>query len=418
MARMWSLLVSVAIAYAAIVALVFLFQSHLVYFPNVGREVAVTPQAYGLAFEAVTIATQDGEKLAAWWVPAPQSRGAVLIFHGNAGNISHRIDYLSMFHKLGYATLIIDYRGYGNSTGSPSEEGTYRDAEAAWRWLLEDRGVKAGDVVLMGESLGGAVAAWLAARVAPRAVVLASTFTSVPDLGAQVYPFLPVRLVSRFSYDNRAAVKAIKAPLLIAHSAQDDIIPYSHGRALFEAANEPKQFLEMKGGHNEGFLFVRQEWVAQLGKFLERAATKASATESTEKEITMERKFINPEGMNRPGTYTPVVTVRGGKTIHISGQVALDERGQLVGGKDLKAQTEQVYRNLGLALKGAGATFQDVVKITTYVVNYQPEYRSLMHEVRSRHFSKENPPASTLVGVQSLATADFLVEVEAVAFTD
>ncbi len=132
----------------------------------------------------------------------------------------------------------------------------------------------------------------------------------------------------------------------------------------------------------------------------------------------MERKFINPEGMNRPGTYTPVVTVRGGKMVYISGQVPLDERGQLVGGTDLKAQTEQVYRNLGLALTGAGATFGDVVKITTYVVNYKPEYRSLMHEVRSRHFSRENPPASTLVGVQSLATAAILVEVEAVAFTE
>ena len=132
----------------------------------------------------------------------------------------------------------------------------------------------------------------------------------------------------------------------------------------------------------------------------------------------MERQFINPEGMNRPGTYTPVVTVRGGKIIYISGQVALDERGQLVGGGDLKAQTEQVYRNLGLALKGAGAGFQDVVKITTYVVNYKPEYRSLMHEVRSRHFSRENPPASTLVGVQSLARPDILVEIEAVAVAE
>jgi uncharacterized protein len=274
MARMWSVLVSLALAYAAVVALVFVFQSHLVYFPNVGREVGVTPQAYGLPFEAVTIATQDGEKLSAWWVPAPQFRGAVLIFHGNAGNISHRLDYLQMFHGLGYASLIIDYRGYGRSTGSPSEKGTYRDAEAAWRWLVEDRSIKAGDIVLMGESLGGAVAAWLAARVPSRAVVLASTFTSVPDLGAQIYPFLPVRLVSRFSYDSKAALKAIKAPLLIAHSREDDIIPYSHGRALFDGANEPKEFLEMKGGHNDGFLFVRQEWVTQLAAFLERAARK------------------------------------------------------------------------------------------------------------------------------------------------
>ena len=274
MTRMWSLLASVAIAYTGIVALVFLFQSHLVYFPNVGREIGVTPQAYGLAFEAVTIATQDGEKLGAWWVPATQSRGAVLIFHGNAGNISHRLDYLQMFHKLAYSSLIIDYRGYGKSTGSPSEQGTYRDAVAAWRWLVEDRGIKAGDIVLLGESLGGAVAAWLGTHVKPRAVVLASTFTSIPDLGAQIYPFLPVRLVSRFSYDSMAAVKAIRSPLLIAHSRDDDIIPYSHGRALFEAANEPKAFLDMQGGHNDGFLFVRQEWVAQLGAFLERAAPK------------------------------------------------------------------------------------------------------------------------------------------------
>ncbi len=270
----WNIIVSVAIAYAVIVVLVFLFQSRLVYFPQIGREVAVTPQAYGLPFEAVTIATGDGEKLAAWWVPAAGARGTVLIFHGNAGNISHRLDYLAMFHRMSYATLIVDYRGYGQSTGSPSEEGTYRDAEAAWRWLTVERGVKAGDIVLFGESLGGAVAAWLAARVTPRALILASTFTSVPDLGAQVYPFLPVRLISRFSYDTRAALQALKAPVLIAHSREDDIVPYAHGQALFVAASEPKQFLEMRGGHNDGFIFMRQEWVAQLGAFLERAAAR------------------------------------------------------------------------------------------------------------------------------------------------
>ena len=274
MRHMWSLLVSVLVAYAGVLVLVFLFQSQLVYFPNVGREVTVTPQSYGLAFETVTIATEDGERLAGWWVPAPQARGTVLIFHGNAGNISHRLDYLAMFHKLGHASLIIDYRGYGRSTGSPSEQGTYRDAEAAWRALTSERKIAAGDIVIFGESLGGAVAAWLAARVRPRALVLASTFTSVPDLGAQVYPFLPVRLLSRFSYDTMGAVRALKAPVLIAHSREDDIIPYSHGQALFAAANEPRQFLDLKGGHNDGFLFVRPEWVAQVGAFLERVAPK------------------------------------------------------------------------------------------------------------------------------------------------
>lgn len=266
---LWKLLLLLVLAYAALVALVYVFQSRLVYFPQIGREMAATPLAYGLSFEPVTLATDDGEKLAAWWVPVDDAAGTVLIFHGNAGNISHRVDYLRMFNQLGYASLIIDYRGYGQSTGAPSEGGTYRDAEAAWSWLTKTRGVAPGDIVLLGESLGGAVAAWLAARVAPRGLILASTFTSVPELGAQVYPFLPVRLISRFSYNTREAVTAVKAPVLVAHSRDDDIIPFAHGAALFEAAHEPKRFLEMRGGHNDGFLFMRDEWVAQLAAFLE-----------------------------------------------------------------------------------------------------------------------------------------------------
>jgi len=132
----------------------------------------------------------------------------------------------------------------------------------------------------------------------------------------------------------------------------------------------------------------------------------------------MEKQFINPEGLARPGTYTPVVTARGGKTIWIAGQVPQDAAGQLVGRGDLPAQIEQVYRNLQLALAGAGATFNDVVKLNVYVVNYKPEYRDLLNEARSRHVSKENPPASTLIGVQALAREGFLVEIEAVAVVD
>jgi fermentation-respiration switch protein FrsA (DUF1100 family) len=128
----------------------------------------------------------------------------------------------------------------------------------------------ADDIVVFGESLGGAVASWLAVRHAPRAVILASTFSSVPDLGAEVYPFLPVRLISRIDYDNRANLRAVRAPVLIAHSREDDIIPYAHGRALFEAANEPKQFLDLAGGHNDGFIFLRDEWVQALSGFLAR----------------------------------------------------------------------------------------------------------------------------------------------------
>ena len=268
----WNILIFVAIAYAAIVMMLFLFQSRLVYFPNIDRELSITPQAYGLDFESVNLPTEDGETLHAWWVPAKDARGTILFFHGNAGNISHRIDYLRMFRKLGYATLIFDYRGYGNSTGSPSEAGTDRDAAAAWRWLTQTRGLRPEEIVYVGESLGAAVASGLAARHPPRALVLLSTFTSVPDLGAKIYPFIPVRLISRYSYDNRAYVRQINVPVLVAHSRQDDIIPFAHGREIFLAANEPKQFLEMSGGHNDGFIFMREEWVGVLAAFLERYA--------------------------------------------------------------------------------------------------------------------------------------------------
>jgi len=295
------LLIPLGIAYGAVLVLVFLFQSHLVFFPGTGREAVLTPLSYGMQFESLQIRTADGETLDAWWVPAEDARGIVLFFHGNAGNISHRLDYLLMFHRLRYSTLIVDYRGYGRSTGTPSEAGTYRDAEAAWEHLRHARMARPQDVVIAGESLGGAVATWLAAEMSlipdpspegrrearapafpseertkagmgPRAVVLFSTFTSVNDLGGEVYWFLPVRLLSRIGYDNLENLKRIRAPVFIAHSRDDDIVPYAHGKRLYETANEPKTFLEMRGGHNDGFIFTQPEWVAQLAAFLDRHA--------------------------------------------------------------------------------------------------------------------------------------------------
>jgi len=265
-----NILISAITVYAVILLLVFLFQARLVYFPEVGRALVATPRAVGLDFEEVRLAA-DGATLHGWWVPATAARGAVLILHGNAGNISHRLEYLTMFNRLGYAVLIIDYRGYGRSSGTPSEDGTYRDGEAAWRHLTEIRKFAPRDIVLFGESLGGGVATWLALQHPPRALVLASTFTSAPDLGAQVYPWLPVRWLARIDYNNLERIPRIAAPVLIAHSKGDDIIPFSHGQALFNAAREPKQFLEMRGGHNDGFIFAREEWVREVGAFLERA---------------------------------------------------------------------------------------------------------------------------------------------------
>lgn len=276
---LWNVLGSIAIAYAAIVALLFVFQSRLIYFPETGREIATSPQAYGLEYSTHDIRTEDGETLHSWWIPASRdgkpALGSVLLFHGNAGNISHRLDYARMFNRLGYACLLVEYRGYGRSSGTPSEEGTYRDALAAWKWLSETRGARPQDIVIAGESLGGAVASWLAVQHAPRALLLMSTFTSVPDLAAKIYPFFPVRQISRFYYDNLANLRRIKAPVLVAHSRDDEIVPFAHGEALFAAASEPKQFLELRGGHNAGFVFAREDWVRAVEAFLQRHAPDA-----------------------------------------------------------------------------------------------------------------------------------------------
>jgi len=269
-----NLLIAAAVAYALMILFVFLYQPRLVYFPQVERELTATPRAAGLDYEDVTLTTADNVKLHGWWVPSRNARGTILLMHGNAGNISHRLGYLTMFNRLGYSVLLFDYRGYGKSGGHPDEEGTYRDAEAAWLHLAATRNVAPRDIVMVAESLGGGVATWLALKYPPRALVLASTFRSVPDLGAQIYPWLPVRLLARITYDNLARIAKVDAPVLIAHSREDDVIPFVHGEALFAAAREPKQMLVLAGGHNDGFLFTRDAWIAAVGAFLDRIAIK------------------------------------------------------------------------------------------------------------------------------------------------
>lgn len=259
-----------AVVYLAILLLMFVLQSRFVFLPQVARGGTPTPRDAGLDYEDVQLRTSDGETLHGWWVPSRAARGAVLILHGNAGHVAHRIGYLPTLHELGYASLLIDYRGYGRSSGSPSEQGTYRDASAAWQYLVAVRGLKPRDIVILGESLGGGVATWLALEHPPRALVLASSFTSVPDLAATVYPWLPVRWLTRIQYNSLDRIGRIDAPVLIAHSRDDDLVPYAHAERLFAAAHEPRQLLTMSGGHNDTFLFSRPEWAAAVGAFLQR----------------------------------------------------------------------------------------------------------------------------------------------------
>lgn len=269
MKALLGLLVVLVGSYGALVALVYAMQSRLLYLPNVaGRELVTTPAAAGLPFETVRIETGDGLALHGWFVPAADACRVVLFFHGNAGNISHRIDSLQVFHALGLDVLIVDYRGYGQSEGHPSEQGTYADARAAWRWLTQERGYRSEQVVLFGRSMGAAIAAELATRVAPAAVILESAFTSVPDLAARYYWYLPVRSLARFAYATGDLVDGIDAPVLVVHSREDEIVPFEHGRAIFERAREPKALLEITGDHNSGFVTSGDHYVGGLRAFL------------------------------------------------------------------------------------------------------------------------------------------------------
>jgi pimeloyl-ACP methyl ester carboxylesterase len=271
-----NIVIAVAGIYAVLMLLLYLMQARLLYYPEIGRDVTTTPRAVGLAFEDVWLDAGDGVRLHGWFVGRPEPRGVALILHGNAGSIALRLDWVRMFHDLGYASFVVDYRGYGRSSGTPTEEGTYADARLAWAHLTGSRGFAGRDIVLVGESLGGAIAACLAARETPRALVLHSAFTSIPDLAAQIYRFLPVRWLSRFRYDTRACLDKVAAPVLVAHSPHDEIVPYRHGQALYEAVSGRKAFIELAGGHNEGFVFRRREWVEALARFLESARAQAS----------------------------------------------------------------------------------------------------------------------------------------------
>ncbi len=258
--------VIVVSVYVILVIIVWFFQSHLIYFPE--REISMTPDQIRLPYEEISFEASDGVKLSGWFIPAENSRGVVLFCHGNAGNISHRLESIRIFHDLGLSVFIFDYRGYGKSGGEPSEKGTYLDVEAAWDYLVENRQADPAGIIIFGRSLGGAVASWLAKARTPCALIVESTFTSIPDIGAETYPFLPVRLMSRFDYSTVDHIHDVTCPVLIVHSCDDELISFNHGLKIFEAANEPKDLLEISGSHNDGFLVSEGKYEIGLNLFI------------------------------------------------------------------------------------------------------------------------------------------------------
>lgn len=253
---MGSVLLYLGAALAAVYisfGLVLLFtQGRLLYRPV--RDIAFTPEDMGFDFEDVTFRTPDGLALNGWYIASGDAPFTILFCHGNAGNIMHRLDTLALFQSLGLNCLVFDYRGYGKSEGRPTEVGTYRDARAAYDWLTQTKGIPADRIVLLGRSLGGSIAAHLAGQVEARALVVESAFTSFPDMAARMYPYMPTRPFARFRYNTRAHLAKARCPVLVMHSREDKLVPFEFGRRLFDAAPEPRRFVEIRGGHNDGFL--------------------------------------------------------------------------------------------------------------------------------------------------------------------
>jgi pimeloyl-ACP methyl ester carboxylesterase len=264
-----SAVILVAGIYGLLCLILFVMQSRLLYYPNLpSRGLTAEPSDVGLDYESVIISTSDNIKIHGWFVPARPERATLLFLHGNAGNISHRLDSLRIFNQLGFSTFIIDYRGYGQSQGKISEQGTYRDAEAAWNYLTQTRKIPEQQIIIFGRSLGGAIAAHVAGKFKPGVLILESTFTSVPDMAARLYPLVPARLLSRFQYDARKMLKSVTSPVLIIHSPDDDIIPFENGRLLFKNAWKPKEMLKIRGNHNNGFLVSGSLYTKGISSFI------------------------------------------------------------------------------------------------------------------------------------------------------
>lgn len=266
---MWQLLLLLPALYLVICLFVWLMQERLLYFP--GPPPGGTPADYGLAFREVELVAEDGTRLHAWYLEPPGGgRAAVLVCHGNAGTIGGRLELARTFLDMELGVLLFDYRGFGASEGRPNEAGTYLDAEAAYAWLVGEAGREPRELLAYGESLGGGVAIELAGRRALAGLILEGTFTSVPDVGAEVYPWLPVRLLSRNRYDNRAKIGALGIPILLVHSRDDQLIPFRHAEELQAAAGEGVELLATEGGHEDGGFLRRAQWRATVADFVER----------------------------------------------------------------------------------------------------------------------------------------------------
>lgn len=269
--------------YLLLAIIIYFCQSYLIFHPR--SEIFQTPGIINLEYEDVYLtpdSSKPKDKIHGWFVPAKEDKGTVLFFHGNAYNIAYRLDSIKLFNELGYNCLMIDYRGYGLSEGEISEANMYADALTAWEYLLTTRKIPKNKIILHGRSLGGGVVSKLAVQVQPQALVLESTFTSLPDLAQEKVFFLPVKKLCRNKFNTIARLNNINCPVLFIHSTDDQLIPISHGRKLYTSYQGKKTFCQISGDHNFGFLASGSIYYKPLEKFYNSAVSSDfTASETT-----------------------------------------------------------------------------------------------------------------------------------------
>lgn len=255
-----------------IALMLYRFEHSQVYHPT--RDAECTPDDVGRPAEEVWLKAPDGPRLHAWFFAAnpasPRARYVMLFCHGNGGNLTSRPGYYRAILETGVNLLTFDYRGYGLSHGEPSEAGTYTDAATAYAWLRA-RGFAPEHILVWGESLGGGIASHLAATEPVGGLVLQSSFTSIPDIGAELFPWLPVKLLSRIRYDTHSRLPALACPVVVLHSRADTTIRFHHGERNFAAAREPKALVEIFGDHNDALLADRAAYVAGAERLVQLA---------------------------------------------------------------------------------------------------------------------------------------------------
>jgi len=258
--------------YLALLVLLWFAESHLIFFPGNQRTLVPPAARLGLQPERVAFTTDDGVQIVGWIMPAAQSTNGfwLLICHGNAGNLSEfeRPAHYAALRDVGLNLLAFDYRGYGESGGTASEQGLYRDADAAYRYLTEERGVPASRIILFGHSLGSAVAIHLASRSPAAGLIVEGALTSTVNRGQELYPFVPVRLLARSRFSSIDKVAGIRIPKLFLHATRDEVIPVAHGRRLFHTAAEPKKFVELEGMHSDAFAVDSARYFGSVADFL------------------------------------------------------------------------------------------------------------------------------------------------------